>query len=404
MLILDIVAQLLNRCLDDRHCTTPGSIGTGAASRTHMLTLYIGTYTRGTAAEGIYRCRWDPVTGRFTDLALAVAADNPSFLLAHRDAVFAVHECGDYQRAPTDAASATTANNGSGEPRQGAVSQYLIDGKALRCIARVGSGGADPCHLAAREALIAVANYTGGSVALLPLHDGQLGPAARVLQFKARGPHPRQADAHPHGVYFDEAELLAPDLGADRIHRLDPATGYSRGAWLVEAGSGPRHLARSGTGVIYLLSELTNRIDVLIDGKWVQSVSTLPAGADVHSIGAEIALTPDGRYLLASNRGHDSLVRFAVDPRTGQLGDPAFVACGAHPRHFAVIGAWVVIASRDSNQLTALRLDTNGRFGEIGDLIACPAPVCVLASPATPGSARRPRRVSPAPIADAPPH
>jgi len=347
-----------------------------------MQTLYIGTYTRNTAAEGIYRCGWDPVAGRFTDLSLAATADNPSFLINHQDSVFAVHECGDYRNAPTDAAAPTLDATAAGKPDQGAVVQYQIEGNALRCVARVGSGGADPCHLAARGALIAVANYTGGSVALLPLRHGRLHPVVRLLQFEARGPHRRQAGAHPHGVYFDDAELLVPDLGADRIHRLDADAGHGRGAWHVQAGSGPRHLARSAAGVIYLLNELTNRIDVLVDGERVQAVSTLPAGADTRSIGAEIALTPDGRYLLASNRGQDSLVRFTVDSHAGRLGDPIFVACGAHPRHFAIVGAWVIVASRDSDQLTALRLEADGRFGEIGDLIECPAPVCVLPMPA----------------------
>jgi len=340
-----------------------------------MTTLFIGTYTRNTGAEGIYACDWDPISGRFADLTLAARADNPSFLVAHRNSVFAVQETADY----------------AGE-HQGGVAQYRRTGMRLDCVALRGTGGADPCHLAAVGARLAVTNYSGASVALFDLVDDLLTGSATMVHFAGRGPGRRQAEPHPHGVYFSGAELLVPDLGTDRIHRLDPTTGSVRGAWPVAPGSGPRHLALGGAGRVYLLNELANRIDVLAGGIVIESVATLPEGI-VHATGTGsasmaggIALSRDGRHLLASNRaiassGGDSLVGFPVDPSSGLLGAPKFTACGAHPRHFLAMDDWVIVASRDAGTLTAFERWPDGSLGRAVATLPCPAPVCVLAVP-----------------------
>jgi 6-phosphogluconolactonase len=345
-----------------------------------MLTLFIGTYTRDTAAEGIYRCDWDPVSGRFAGLRLAVAADNPSFLIAHGASLFAVHETADFSGA-----------------RQGAVAQYHAAGERLEQVALLGSGGAHPCHLAATGDRLAVANYSGANVALFAFAGGLLAERANIVEFAGRGPHRRQAGPHPHGVYFIGDELLVPDLGLDRIHRLDAATGSIRGAWTVAPGSGPRQLAIGGNGYLYLLNELANRIDVLRDGSILQSRTTLPGGAAepghpgheavAASTAGAIALTSDGRQVIVSNRGHDSLGCFPVDPGTGLLGPPVFIACDPHPRHFLVIEDRVIVASRDAGTLTAFELWPGGSLGPAVAQIACPAPVCVLAWPSDPAIA-----------------
>jgi 6-phosphogluconolactonase len=340
-----------------------------------MFTLLIGTYTRNTDSEGIYRCTWDAASSRFTTPALATPADNPSFLIAHADSVFAVLETGDF----------------AGE-RQGAVAQYQMTGDRLEPGAVLGTGGADPCHLAADGARLAVANYSGGNVALFSLSAGNIVSRTALIPFEGRGPKRRQAGPHPHGVYFHAGELLVPDLGLDGIHRLDPTRGTSLGAWSVEPGSGPRQLAIDTAGRVYVLNELANRIDLLVDGVVVQSVSTLPganesvgpgaAPSTTASTAGSLALTHDGRHLLASNRGRDSIVCFPLDARDGRLGPPAFQPCDPHPRHFLALGDHVIVASRDAGTLTAFELWPDGALGSAIAQVRCPAPVCVLAWPA----------------------
>lgn len=338
-----------------------------------MTTLFIGTYTRGTASEGIYRCDWDDAHSRFGTPEPAVAADNPSFLIQHEDSLFAVLETADFDGAA-----------------QGALAQYRLAGAGrLEPVALLGTGGADPCHLAANGDRVAVANYSGGNVALFALAQGRLSARTALTQFEGRGPRRRQAGPHPHGVYFHGGELLAPDLGLDRIHRLDPVLGTARGAWQVEPGSGPRQLAIDAAGRIYLLHELANRVDLLMQGTVVQSLSTLPddfpfarPAADQEAIvstAGAVALTDDGRFLLASNRGRDSIVCFPVDPVDGRLQRPAIQPCDPHPRHFLVLGDRVIVASRDAGTLTAFELWPGGALGPAIAQVRCPAPVCVLA-------------------------
>jgi 6-phosphogluconolactonase len=368
MLMLPIVADPPPGWLDQSHTGGARSIGAGD----DMTTLFIGTYTRNTGSEGIYRCDWDGASGRFGAPSLAVNADNPSFLIEHQGALFAVLESGDFDGQ-----------------RQGAVAQYRFAGDRLEPVAVLGSGGADPCHLAVQGDCLAVANYAGASVALFALAGGPLSRRTALVEFEGRGPRRRQAGPHPHGVYFQGNELWVPDLGLDRIHRLDPVLAEPRGAWPVEPGSGPRQLAIDAAGRCYVLNELANRIDLVVRGAVVQSVSTLPdtseaegtvAGREsVASSAGSISLALDGRYVLASNRGRDSLACFPVDAGSGWLGPPTLQACDPHPRHFVVLGNQVIVASRDAGTLTAFELQSDGALGPAIAQVRCPAPVCVLA-------------------------
>lgn len=361
-----------------------------------MTTLFIGTYTRGTASEGIYRTAWNARQRAFAPITLAAVADNPSFLIRHREHVLAVHETGDFQ----------------GEA-QGAVAAYVPDGSILRLVSLRGSGGGDPCHLAAADGLLAVANYSGASVSCFELTEA--GPGA--LRWRARfegssgvpGTRRRQSAPHPHGVYFEDGGLWVPDLGLDCVHRLGlDGTADRARRWPVAAGSGPRQLVRGDTADgrgagrrVYLLQELGNRIDVLIDGELWQSVSTLAGGprqpASRNTAGS-IAWSPERDVLFVSNRGpvisaergsnteadggegrlHHSMAAFRVDPGTGALGHPVVTPCDAHPRHFAVLDDVVIVASRDAGTLTAFARVPGVGLGPTLAAIDVPAPVCVL--------------------------
>jgi 6-phosphogluconolactonase len=361
MLMLPIVADPRCECLDQSHTRRARSIGARTPAQDAMTTLLIGTYTRDTGSEGIYRSEWDAASGQFGTPSLAVAADNPSFLIEHQGAVFAVLESGDFDGRA-----------------QGAVAEYRFAGDRLEPVIVLGTGGADPCHLAARGDCLAVANYAGASVALFALAGGRLSRRTAVIGFEGRGRRRRQEGPHPHGVHFHGDELLVPDLGLDRVHRLDPVLAEPRGAWPVEPGSGPRQLAIDAAGRCYVLNELANRIDLLVRGDVVQSVSTLPGTSTSESTAGSISFAHDGRYVLASNRGRDSIACFPVDPGSGRLGTPMLHACDPHPRHFLVLGTHVIVASRDAGTLTAFELRSGGDLGPAIAQVRCPAPVCVL--------------------------
>ena len=172
--------------------------------------------------------------------------------------------------------------------------------------------------------------------------------------------------------------LLIPDLGADRIHRRRDAGGHCLSPLAVPDGSGPRHLAITPGGRLYVVNELANTVDVIEQGRVVQTAPTLPAGTKASST-AEIALTPAGDLLVVSNRGHDSLACFPVDAASGRLGAPRFCPTGGrHPRHFAIDpdGRWALVANRDSDNLVAVSLAPD-TFGAQADVLEVPAPVCI---------------------------
>jgi 6-phosphogluconolactonase len=355
-----------------------------------LLRVYVGTYTSG-ASRGIYKVEMDASTGAVVEgPALACHSKNPSFLAVHPNGrfLYAVNETGNFGGRPTGAVSAFAVDRESG---------------ALSLLNQQPSEGADPCHLAvdAESRSVVVANYSGGSVAALPLGaDGRLQPAVRVRHLSGSGPNAaRQQSPHAHGVFFDPSKkfLLTADLGADRIHveRWDGAAGALQpndpGAIALEPGSGPRHLAWHPSGTtLYVLNELFSTVSAL---HWnaasgslssFQRISALPAGFSGDNKAAEIAVSPDGRFLYASNRGDDALTVFTVDA-SGRLAPAGRVPTGGHaPRSFALdpAGRWLVAANQDSGSVVVFRVDTaTGLPRRVGEAIAVPEPVCVVFAP-----------------------
>jgi 6-phosphogluconolactonase len=356
--------------------------------------VFVGTYTESTpgGSKGIYSARFDTASGKLTGLKPVAALQNPSWVTVSRDRrfLYAVSEVG------TPDATGTPA---------GLVVAYAIgaDG-TLTELNRVSSGGADPCHLAVDRTgrTVAVANYTGGStVAFHVGDDGRLGAASKD-QHTGKGPNAqRQEAAHAHSVNFvaDDRLLLSCDLGNDRIYvyRHDPRAG-TLGAHApafvgLEPGSGPRHLAMHPSGrYAYVLTELSSHAAMFAwnpsAGTLVQrqSVSTLPLGASVpDNSTAEIVVHPSGRYVYASNRGHDSIAVFSVDARNGRLTLVANTPTGGKvPRNFAVdsTGRWLLAANQRSDSIVTFAIDAStGALKTTGASIAVPRPVCVAFVP-----------------------
>ncbi|USI72514.1 lactonase family protein [Sphingomonas morindae] len=254
---------------------------------------------------------------------------------------------------------------------------------------RQSTGGADPCHatLDAGETCLAIANYSSGSVALVPLDPRTGAPLpAQIVAHHGHGPDAdRQKGPHAHWVGFspDGAWLHAVDLGADAIfaHRYDAAArrlGPGRIAYQAPPGSGPRHLARHPHQPrAYLVSELANSVTELAvtpAGGFtaVARHSTLPAGFAGHSQAAHIRLDARARRLYVSNRGHDSIAVFAVDAAGGLRLVQHIASGGQWPRFFLLLEAQqaMLVANEHSGSLAVLRVAPDGGLADSGTRIA----------------------------------
>jgi 6-phosphogluconolactonase len=350
---------------------------------------YVGTYTGG-KSRGIYAFRVETAAGRdpqFVPLGLAAEAANPAFLAIDeaRRLVFAVNETDSFNGEKTGAVSAFSADPATGK---------------LTLINQQPSHGTHPCHLMLDPSgkFLVVANYTSGSVAVFPVAaDGRLGAATAVVQHSGHSIDPqRQEGPHAHAVTFDPAGrfVFICDLGLDRIaaYRLDADSGklapVSSAGATVPPGGGPRHLAFGSDGKFaYALNELNATVTALGydagSGRMteIQTLSALPAGFTGRKSAAEIAVHPSGKWLYTSNRGHDSIALFAIDPAKGALTFEATQASdGKTPRHFALLpgGQHLVVANQETGTLRLCRIDqATGRLQPVGEQIAVPKPVCV---------------------------
>jgi 6-phosphogluconolactonase len=317
-----------------------------------IMRILIGTYTRGTASDGIYRLTLDLRSGGLSEPVLVARSDNPSWLISQGDRIVAANEFADGEAG-------------------GELSVYSANDDTLALTQRVPSHGADPCHLACSGERLAVANYSGSTVALYEWRRGAVGDLIRRIEHSSTGSHPRQATAHPHGVYFTGGELLVPDLGADRIYRYDPDDGTLCSEQSVSPGAGPRHLTRDGA---FLVNELDNTVQSVNDDG--PAVSTLPPAWRGESSTAEIVRHKE-RMLYVSNRGHDSIAVFAVGSELRAVQHAS--THGRHPRHFLIDpdGRWLLVANRDTDNIVCLPILANGLLGDPVAETTCPAPVCL---------------------------
>ncbi len=348
--------------------------------------VYIGTYT-GPQSKGIYLCRLDSVTGKLEPPELAAEEVNPSFL--------ALHPSGRFLYAVSEIA-------GFNGQRAGAVAAFAVDSKTgkLRLLNRVSSRGAGPCHVVVdktgKNAL--VANYGGGSIAVLPIgEDGRLAEASAFVQHKGSSINPsRQKGPHAHSINLapDNRFALVTDLGLDQVlvYRFDAARGsLSAGDPPfvgVTPGTGPRHLAFNPEArFVYVINELQSTMTALAydAGKGslreLQALSTLPAGFSGENSTAEVELHPSGGFLYGSNRGHDSIALFSVDRANGRMTTVEQTPTGGKtPRSFAIdpTGKFLLAANQDSGSIVVFRIDPkSGRLTPTGQKIDVPSPVCL---------------------------
>ncbi len=363
-------------------------VARAAASGGEML-VYFGTYT-GKKSKGIYVSRFNPKTGALGAPELAAEAASPSFL--------AVHPTGRFLY------SVNEVDNTKDKPA-GGVSAFRIDAATgkLTPLNQQSSGGAGPCHLVVDKAgrNVLVANYGGGSVAVLPVNkDGSLKEASAFVQHKGSSVNrSRQEAPHAHGIYLDSANRFAfvPDLGLDRLvaYRFDS----SRGTLAANApafapvtpGSGPRHFAFTPNGnFAYVINEILCTATAFgYDSKRgalaeLQTISTLPDGESVKPgySTAELFAHPSGKFLYGSNRGHDSIVSYSIDGKSGTLTHLANTPTqGKVPRGFGIdpSGRWLLAANQNSDSVVVFEVDlSNGRLTPTGRSVEVGAPVSVV--------------------------
>lgn len=349
----------------------------------NSLPVYFGTYTGGDgASEGIYRSTLDLRTGELSQPVLAGKAVSPSFLEIHPNGqyLYAVSEHG----------------------QSGGVSAYAIvpDTGNLTLLNQQPSGGGGPCHLCVDFAgkNVLVANYGGGSASVIPIGaDGSLANPTGFVQHEGSSVDTKRQTApraHSVNVSFDDRFAFVADLGIDKvmIYKLDSEKGtivandppFAK----VAPGAGPRHFTFHPSGAFaYVINELNGTVTAFdyepSSGALteIQTVATLPSGFEGDNSCAEIRVHPEGTFLYGSNRGHNSIVVYRVDPASGKL---TFVEHETAeidtPRNFNIepYGRFCIVANQNANSVVVFRIDPDtGALEPTGHKIAVGKPVCI---------------------------
>ncbi len=371
---------------------------TAPASGFGTYWVYVGTYSGGARNRGIFLMDLDARTGRLSQPRLAAASPDPSFLAIHpsRQFLYAANESGTIQGH-----------------RDGGVSAFAIDPSTgtLELLNQQLPAGSGPCHLVVdrQGKNVLVANYGSGSVGCLPIEqNGRLRPASTKIQHRGHGADPgRQTGPHAHSINLDAANRIAvaADLGLDRVllYDFDPANGrlapHEPPFTKVAPASGPRHFAFHPEGRFgYVINEMANTVIAFAYDAdagtltEIQTISTLPANFRGKSYTAEVQVHPTGRFLYGSNRGHDSIAVFVIDPTTGKLTLTGITPTqGKNPRNFAIdpTGAWLLAENQDSDSIVVFRIDPQtGTLAPTGQTVKVPKPCCIKMMPRPAGATR----------------
>ena len=366
------------------------AISTATAAKDEFL-VYVGTYT-GAKSKGIYAFRMSG-EGKLTPVGLVAEITSPSFLAVHpnRKYLYAVNEVSEFK----------------GKKGEGAVSAFSIDGESgkLTLLNQQPSAGAGPCHLVVDKTgkTVLVANYGGGSIASFPLkNDGSIGEAISRIQHQGSSVNKqRQEKPHAHHITADPANryVLACDLGLDQVlvYRFDPKKSElipnDPPFGKLKSGAGPRHLAFHPDGkFVYVNNELDSTLTAFAyDGKKgslteLETISTLPKDFAGRNSTAEIEVHPSGKFVYVSNRGHDSVVGFAIDQKSGKLTYIEHESTqGKTPRNFAINpnGKFLLAENQGSDSIVVFSVDPkSGALTPTGEKAEVGSPVCIVFVPA----------------------
>ncbi|MDT8400678.1 MAG: lactonase family protein [Bacteroidales bacterium] len=373
-LILIISAAIIMNACRPRTADNYGDSGTAAGELAGFL-FYVGTYT-GSESRGIYKSLLGE-DGSLRLSGLATQTENPSFL--------ALSPCGDFLLAVNENSPA------------GTVESFRIKDDSLVLVSRQSSGGEHPCYVSINEAgYVLTANYSSGNVGLLKMNKGgRLGELLDIQQHTGKGSGDRQEGPHAHSVYFEPGTsmVISSDLGTNEIWfsvldtvqgRLLPANQQNL---MMEPGAGPRHMAFHPNGsYIYVINELNSTVTLVKKNKSGEyekglSFTTLPAGYEGPNYCADIHIAADGRFVYASNRGHNSIAIFKVEPETGILTPSGHCSSsGEWPRNFVLSPDenFLLVANQNSDNIVSFKRDINSGLCEPVDTISIPDPVFIL--------------------------
>ena len=349
------------------------------------LLVFVSAFGKGDAGA-IHALRVDTKSGQVKPVHRTTNVENPFFLALSPDRKFlySIH-----------------ADNFSDDVND-EIAAFRLEGDTgrMKLINRQSALGTTACYLDvdATGRTLVVANYSSGSVASLPIgKDGSLGKAPTFVQHKGRSVNPtRQAGPHAHCFVIspDNRFVLSADLGLDQVlsYRLDaddakltiPRQPFVR----TPAGAGPRHLTFHPNGRwVYVIHELSNAVSVLDYNKRSgvlierQTLSTLPADFDGTSYCADVKVTPDGRFVYGTNRGHDSIAIYRVG-KSGKLTTVAIVpSLGKGPQNLAITpdGRLLLCANMPGGNVAVFRIDSkSGGLKSVGDPIKIPSPSCIM--------------------------
>lgn len=350
-----------------------------AATAVATHPLYLGTYT-SRSSQGVGLAAYDPATGRPSSVGTVAGVANPSFLVRSGSHVYAVNE----------------------QTKGTVTALSVVSPGHLTPLGSQSTGGAGPCHVSVHAAgrHVLCANYDSGSVSVHPIAaDGSLKSRTDLAQHSGTGPDKdRQEGPHAHMVLNDPggAFVLSVDLGTDSVYTYTLNTGTGKLTLVSQAkvapGTGPRHLAFHPSGqYAYLANELGNSVIVCrydpATGKLTpgRAQPTVPSGtpSSPRNYPGEVLVSPDGAFVYVTNRGQDSVARFAVGGAGATLTLLDTVpAGGASPRHISLdpTGALMFCANEDSHSVTVFRRNAGtGALTATGSSLTLPIPVvCVL--------------------------
>jgi 6-phosphogluconolactonase len=350
-------------------------------SRTQPMFAYVGCFTtekRRARGKGIAVFRIDH--GKWTQVDACDAIPNPHYVALDRTQNYLYSAHGDSSEI-------------------GAYARDPHSGK-LTLLNKQATGGDNSSTVTTDPSNRYVVLANGPGVAVLPINtDGSLAPRTDLVvpegepgpyRREQHGPHPHQAIFEPSGRF-----VVAPDKGLDKVHlfHFDATRGrlvpHDKPFAKARYGAGPRHISFHPTSpYAYLVNELDSTVTAY---KWnldrgelapFQRTSTLPATYTGDSTGAEIAIAPSGRFVYVSNRGHDSIGVFAIDPTSGMLAPIAWEPVqGRTPRFFCLdpSGAHLYAANEDSHTIVVFRIDgVTGTLTPTGQIIETGSPSCVV--------------------------
>jgi len=339
----------------------------------------------GTGSDGVYVASFDDETGQVGNVRRAAEVTRPNFLAIHPtlDRLYSVNRLAE-DGEPRDSATAFRFDRASGD---------------LQRINQLATQGSGSCHVNvdATGRMISIANYSSGSLEAMSLRtDGGLDENTSFFQHQGSSVHPRQAAAHTHSVNYspDNRFLVVADLGMDQllVYRTDVERAalkpHSSPYHSVEPGSGPRHFTFHPNGrFAYAVNELSSTVTVLeFDAaagsfQTLQTISTLASDFSGENTTAEILVHPSGKFLYASNRGHNSIAVFSVDPAGGRLRSVQRVSTlGDWPRNFRIApgGRFLLAANQRSDEVVVFAVEAaSGRLTPTGIAADVPAPMCI---------------------------